>query len=161
MRITKDKPQRESLLERLRAMASLASPRREALQAAADAIRSAEGYRWVGLYDVLRETGLVTNLVYSGPGAPDYPTFPISKGLTGAAISSRQTVNVGDVHADSRYLSAFASTRSEIIVPLFSRDRDRVVGTLDIESEQPHAFDAATQAFLEQCAEAIRPLWST
>src|SRR5262249_15312412 len=107
MRITKDKPQRENLLERLRAIASSASPRLEALQAAADAIRSAGGYRWVGLYDVLRETGLVTNLVYSGPGAPDYPTFPISKGLTGAAISSRQTVNIGDVNADSRYLSAF------------------------------------------------------
>ena len=160
MRITKDQPDREKVLQEPRAIASSAKPRLDALQAGADAIRGAGGYRWLGLYDVLRETGLVTNLVYSGPGAPEYPTFPISKGLTGAAISSRQTVNVGDVTADSRYLTAFGSTRSEIIVPLFTRERDEVVGTLDIESEQPYAFDAATQAFLEECAEAIQPLWS-
>jgi putative methionine-R-sulfoxide reductase with GAF domain len=35
----------------------------------------------------------------------------------------------------------------------------RVAGTIDIESEKPDAFDADTQAMLEACAAAIRPLW--
>ena len=148
------------LLDELRGIASTHKPRLVALQEAADAIRKAGQYRWVGLYDVLPEVGLAANLVYSGPGAPEYPTFPISKGLTGAAISSKRTINVGDVAADSRYLTAFGSTRSEIIVPLLSAAGDQVVGTLDVESEQPHAFNVDTQALLESCAEAIRPLWS-
>ena len=148
------------LLDELRGIATTHKPRLVALQQAADAIRKAGEYRWVGLYEVLPEVGLAANLVYSGPGAPEYPTFPISKGLTGAAISSKRTINVGDVTADSRYLTAFGSTRSEIIVPLFNALGDQVVGTLDVESEQPHAFDVETQAFLESCAEAIRPLWS-
>jgi len=151
---------REKLLDELRAIASTHKPRLAALQEAADAIRKAGRYRWVGLYDVLPEIGLTANLVYSGPGTPEYPTFPISKGLTGAAISAKRTINVGDVTADSRYLTAFASTRSEIIVPLFNTVGSQVVGTLDVESEQPGAFDVETQAFLESCAEAIRPLWS-
>ena len=151
---------RAKLLDQLRGIASTHKPRLAALQEAADAIRKAGEYHWVGLYDVLPEVGLAANLVYSGPGAPEYPTFPISKGLTGAAISAKRTINVGDVTADSRYLTAFGSTRSEIIVPLFNAVGDQVVGTLDVESEQPRAFDVETQAFLESCAEAIRPLWS-
>lgn len=157
----KGKPDRAKLLAELRGIASAHKPRLAALQEVADAIRKAGEYRWVGLYDILPEVGLAANLVYSGPGAPAYPTFPISKGLTGAAISSKQTINVGDVTADSRYLTAFGNTRSEIIVPLLNTAGDQVVGTLDIESEQARAFDVETQTFLESCAEAIRPLWST
>ena len=153
-------PDRAKLLGELRDIASAHKPRLVALQEAADAIRKGGEYRWVGLYDVLPEVGLAANLVYSGPGAPEHPTFPISKGLTGAAISSKRTINVGDVSADSRYLTAFGSTRSEIIVPLLNAAGDQVVGTLDVESEQVRAFDPETQAFLESCAEAIRRLWS-
>jgi hypothetical protein len=32
----------------------------------------------------------VVNLVWDGPGAPEYPTFAIGKGLTGAAIRQRK-----------------------------------------------------------------------
>jgi len=117
------------------------------------------GYRWVGLYDVDRAAGTVTNVVWSGPGAPEYPTFSITKGLTGAAISARKTVNVGDVAADPRYLAAFGTTRSEIIVPVFDGAGENVVGTIDIESDEPNAFSEDVQALLEDCASVTRPLW--
>ncbi len=101
----------------------------------------------------------MTNIVWSGPGAPEYPTFPITKGLTGVAISARKTVNVGDVAADPRYLTAFGTTRSEIIVPVLDRAGENVVGTIDVESEKPNAFSEDVQALLEACANVIRPLW--
>ena len=47
---------------------------------------------------------------------------------------------VGDVHNDPRYLTALGTSRSEIIVPILS-DQGEVVGTVDVESEQPNAFD--------------------
>lgn len=106
-----------------------------------------------------RAAGTVTHIVWSGPGAPEYPTFPITKGLTGAAISSRKTVNVGDVLADPRYLTAFGTTRSEIIVPVFDSSRENIVGTIDVESNEPNAFSEDVQALLEDCAAVIRPLW--
>jgi len=146
-------PERERLLAELRAIFNAGGERSLALQAAADALRRTGGYRWVGLYDVDHEHEEVKNIVYSGPGAPEFLTFPISKGLTGSDIAGRKTVNVSDVAADSRYLTAFGSTRSEIIVPVLDHDRKQVVGTIDVESEIPNAFDVTTQRTLEACAE--------
>ena len=124
----------------------------------AEIIKNAGHYRWVGLYDVDIAAGTVTNIVWSGPNAPEYPTFPITKGLTSTAISKRQTVNVGNVADDKRYLTAFSTTRSEIIVPVFDPN-DNVVGTIDIESEKSNAFADEDQSLLETCADVIRPLW--
>jgi putative methionine-R-sulfoxide reductase with GAF domain len=125
----------------------------------ADAIRGFGSYRWVGIYDVDYAQGQVSNLAWSGSGPPAYPVFPLAKGLTGLAIAGRRTFNVGDVAQDPHYLTAFSSTRSEIIVPVFAEASGCVVGTIDVESENVNAFDPASQRFLEDCAEAIRSLW--
>ena len=131
-----------------------------ALQEIADLLRSSGNYRWVGLYDVNYVKKIVENIVFSGPGAPEYLTFPITKGLTARAISNRQTVNVVDVSADPSYLTAFGSTRSEIIVPVFDRLNQKVVGTIDVESEQPSAFNDEVQFTLENLAKEIRTFWN-
>ena len=133
--------------------------RQQALERIADVLRTSRNFRWVGLYDVDHAAQLVKNLVWSGPAPPEYPVFPLSKGLTGSAIAERRTINSGNVAQDPRYLTALSTTRSEIIVPIFDAARDHVIGTLDVESEQPNAFTPAEQAFLETCAAAIRPLW--
>jgi L-methionine (R)-S-oxide reductase len=150
---------RDKLLIELRKVVSTAKDRIAALQGIAELLRSSGNYRWVGLYDVDRAAGTVTNIVWSGPGAPEYPTFPITKGLTGAAISARKTVNVGDVAADPRYLTAFDTTRSEVIVPVYDGASENVVGTIDVESEMSNAFSEDVQVLLEGCASVIRPLW--
>ncbi|OLB19570.1 MAG: hypothetical protein AUH16_06930 [Acidobacteria bacterium 13_2_20CM_57_7] len=151
--------ERDKLMKDLHSLVSGASGRVAALQKVAELLRSAGSYRWVGLYDVDRAAGIVKNVVWSGPGAPEFPTFPISKGLTGAVISTRATVNVGNVAADSRYLTAFGTTRSEIIVPVLDRTSETVVGTIDVESEKPNAFSEEVQSYLEACSSVIRPLW--
>ena len=117
----------------------------------AEAIRRSGGYRWVGLYEVTEDE--IVNLAFSGPGAPMYPRFPITQGLSGAAVSSGETVVVRDVTEDPRYLTAFGNTRSEIIVPVV--DGGRVMGTIDVESEEEHAFSEVDRAALEQCADVI------
>jgi L-methionine (R)-S-oxide reductase len=141
----------DSLIADLRNVVSMDGDRAERLKLVADLLRERGGHRWVGPYDVDDPSGLVRNIVWSGPGAPEYPTFPVTSGLTGAAIAGRKTVNVGDVSADARYLTVFGSTRSEIIVPIFD-ERGSVAGTIDIESKKTNAFDAWTQALLEACA---------
>jgi len=148
-----------AFLFKLRAIATQPAERKEALQQIANLIRSNGDYRWVGLYDVHHDTHTVENIVYSGAGAPQYPTFPITKGLTGAAIRTLRTINVGDVSSDSRYLTAFGTTQSEIIVPIFDPTEKRVVGTIDIESEDRNAFDTQTERALEDCSKQISSLW--
>ena len=131
---------RDKLMMDLHSLVSTAKDRVATFQDIAELLRSSGSYRWVGLYDVDYTAGVVRNIVLSGPSASEYPTFPITKGLTGAAISSGRTVNVGDVAADSRYLTAFGTTRSEIVVPVFDGTSESVVGTIDVESEKPNAF---------------------
>jgi L-methionine (R)-S-oxide reductase len=101
----------------------------------------------------------IPNLVWDGTGVPEYPRFLIGKGLTGATSQQRRVINVGDVAADPRYLTAFDSTRSEIIVPILDGQREKVIGTIDVESERTNAFDEHAEQLLMSCAEVIAPLW--
>jgi putative methionine-R-sulfoxide reductase with GAF domain len=151
---------RDALLLSLEHIVTTAHHRRDALEQIAALLRSSANYRWVGLYHIDHAAGLVRNITWSGPGAPEHPTFPLTKGLTSAAVAQKQTINVGDVSADARYLTAFGTTRSEIIVPVFDAEGKNVVGTIDVESEGLDAFDRETQAFLEACAMLISPLWT-
>ena len=125
---------------------------------AAQAIRTAGGYRWVGIYDVADQ--LVANLAWSGPAPPAHPVFPVTQGLTSTAITTRASVLVGDVTADERYLEALGDTRSEIIVPVLEPGGRRVIGTLDVESQRRAAFGPADQRALERTAAALLPLWT-
>ena len=152
-------PDREDLLAELHHIVASSVDWRASMQALADLLRNRGNYRWVGLYEVDHLRATVNNIVWSGPGAPEFPTFPLSKGLTGSAIANQTTVNVGDVDSDPRYLTAFGSTRSEIIVLVFDEALESVVGTIDVESEEPHFFNQETQEILEACAVVARPLW--
>jgi putative methionine-R-sulfoxide reductase with GAF domain len=127
----------------------------------AEAIREAGAYRWVGIYDVNVRPGTVSNIAWSGPNAPAYPVFPITKGLTSRAITARKTVNVGDVASDSSYLTALDSTRAEIIVPILDDTGDHVIGTIDVESEHLNAFDSKAQALLEESANVLTKFWTS
>jgi L-methionine (R)-S-oxide reductase len=70
-------------------------------------------------------------------------------------VASGETVVVDDVREDPRYLTAFGSTRSEIIVPILDRTRQKVLGTIDVESERVGAFSEEDRAALERCAAAV------
>jgi len=132
--------------------------RAEKARQIAEVIRNLRGYRWVGIYDVGSE--VVSIIAYSGPGAPAYPLFAITEGLTGSAILEKSTVVVGDVRNDPRYLTAFGSTLSEIIIPMLDEKSGAVIGTIDVESERANAFSEEDQRILEECAKAAHPLWS-
>jgi putative methionine-R-sulfoxide reductase with GAF domain len=122
----------------------------------AERVQKLGGYRWVGVYDVGPET--VSIIAWSGPAAPEHPSFPVSQGLTGAAIEQKKTVMVGDVIGEPRYITALGNTLSEIIVPVLSPD-GRVIGTIDVESDRANAFSTRDQEMIEQCAEAALPIW--
>ncbi|MGA7918455.1 MAG: GAF domain-containing protein [Candidatus Acidiferrales bacterium] len=124
----------EETLNKLVFMAGGDGDRPARAQQIAHSIRALASYRWVGVYDV--GTELVSIIGWSGPGAPAYPTFPVTKGLTGSAIQQKATVIAADVRNDPRYLTAFGSTLSEIIIPILDPRDSRVVGTIDVESER-------------------------
>lgn len=124
---------------------------------AAKAIADAGAYRWVGIYDVGDEE--IELIGHTGIQTPTFVRFPVDRGLSGEAVRTRGTIVSNDVAKDPRYLEAFESTGSEIIVPIFGAETGIVIGTLDVESDKLDAFAADDQLFLETCAQALMPLF--
>ena len=87
------------------------------------------------------------------PEVVEHWRIPVGEGIIGAAASTGLAVRVGDVHADSRYLSAVEGVKSELAVPLIVRGR--VIGVLDIESSQPDYFTPDQQNILTLVASRI------
>ena len=110
-------------------------------------------YSWVGIYFV--EGGDLVLGPWRGREATEHVRIPIGSGICGAAAASGRTEIVDDVAADERYLACFASTRSEIVVPIAYDGK--VVAEIDIDSEEPAAFDEADRVFLERVALVISP----
>ena len=124
---------------------------------AAEIVRAARGYRWVGIYEV--DDDRIVLLGHTGPQAPLHVTFEATQGLSGAAVQTRATVVSNDVAHDPRYLTAFESTGSEMIVPILGAESGIVIGTLDVESERTGAFGDEDCAFVERCTTALMPLF--
>jgi putative methionine-R-sulfoxide reductase with GAF domain len=123
---------------------------------AAETIRRAGVYRWVGLYEVTASD--IGALAWTGTEAPAFPRFPREKGLNGAAVARQAPVIVQDVSKDPRYLTAFATTGSEAIFPVVSA-AGVIIGTIDVESDKRNAFSETDERFLRACAAALAPLW--
>src|SRR5258708_1754955 len=85
-----------------------------------------------------------------GDSIPSRVRVPLPQGLTGAAASARRSVRVSDTLADPRFLACEVDTgvavRSELVVPLLMQDR--LIGVLDLESAETHAFTAEHERML-------------
>ena len=111
-------------------------------------------YDWVGIYWVDGDELVLGPWV--GPQATEHTRIPIGTGICGSAAASGTTEIVPDVHADPRYLACFASTQSEIVVPIF--DGGEVVGEIDVDGSDLDAFDQTDARFLEEIAALLAPL---
>jgi L-methionine (R)-S-oxide reductase len=110
-------------------------------------------YSWVGIY--LVEGDELVLGPWQGPEATEHVRIPVGQGICGSAAATGRTEVVDDVNADPRYLACFPSTRSEIVVPIAYQGR--VVGEIDIDSDEPAAFTERDRTFLERVALLISP----
>jgi GAF domain-containing protein len=125
---------------------------RKRMKQVVEMIRAARDYRWVAVYKIVKDEFVI--LAGTGNEPPAYPRFPITQGLCGAALESGKPIIVGDVHKDLRYLPAFHTTRSEIIVPMRNEHR-HILGMLDADSEKLNAFGDEDREFLERAGGLI------
>ena len=125
---------------------------KKTIKQVAEMIRAARDYRFIAIYKIVNNEFVI--LAGTGQEPPTYPRFPITQGLCGAALESGKSIVVGDVHKDKRYLPAFHSTQSEIIVPM-KDEHKHIVGMLDAESDKLNAFSNEDKQFLERAAGLI------
>ena len=90
---------------------------------------------WAGFY-LMRGGELVL-----GPfqGKPACVRIPVGRGVCGAAVAERRSINVPDVHAFPGHIACDSASRAELVVPLV-RD-GAILGVLDLDSPRPNRFD--------------------
>ncbi len=108
-------------------------------------------YNWVGLY-LVRGADLKLDS-WSGPAPTTHTSIPLGKGICGFAGKSGRTEIVSDVSRDPRYLQCFASTRSEIVVPVVLAGK--VVAEIDIDADTVNAHSSVDREVLEALASKI------
>ena len=110
-------------------------------------------YNWVGFYlvDPADDRVLLVG-AFAGSFTPN-ARIPLNTGLCGAAARSGQAVVVDDVAKDPRYLAGSPLVKSEIVVPIFVRNK--LAAELDVESYFTKAFVPAEQEFVEACANVV------
>lgn len=77
----------------------------------------------------------------------------VGQGIVGRAAETRRAVRIDDVREDTGYIDANPEVRSEMAIPLISKNR--VIGVIDLESEQIAAFTSDQQKLLELVASRV------
>ncbi len=77
----------------------------------------------------------------------------VGKGVVGRAAEHRESVLLQDVSQDDNYISANPDVRSELAVPLIVKNR--VIGVIDLQSEQLGYFQPEHRRLLELTASRV------
>ncbi|QDG50354.1 GAF domain-containing protein [Persicimonas caeni] len=106
-------------------------------------------YHWTGFY---RRTGPQMLTVGPYQGGHGCLHIDFARGVCGAAARTQQTQLVDDVHQFPGHIACSSTTQSEIVVPVLTPDGD-VLAVLDVDSDDPAAFDEVDREHLESlCA---------
>jgi sigma-B regulation protein RsbU (phosphoserine phosphatase) len=112
----------------------------ELLHRVADVVKRVIDYEMFGILlldEERRELVLRKSVSYGS--IQEKTRIKLGEGLTGIAAETKQPILVSDVRQDPRYLELIPETRSELVVPLVTKDR--VVGVFDLESSQLDRFN--------------------
>ena len=72
----------------------------------------------------------------------------IGQGIVGTAIAEQRPILLNDVDRDPRYLAVVPGAKSQLAVPL--RNKGKVIGALNLLSDQPGAFTERDEWILRQ-----------
>lgn len=115
-----------------------------------EVLKSISHYTWVGIYLVEGEYLVLKHYI----GRPtEHTKIRIGQGICGAAIVDKHTIIVPNVSSDARYIVCSEETKSEIVVPIWSKDR--IIGEIDIDSDILDAFHEDDRVMLEKIADIL------
>jgi GAF domain-containing protein len=80
-------------------------------------------------------------------------TIPLGKGVCGEAALNKQTLVIKDVHSHENHITCDANSRSEVVVPIFIKNR--LYGVLDIDAPIVDRFDDELVDFFEHFVELL------
>jgi phosphoserine phosphatase RsbU/P len=117
------------------------------------------GFHPVSIFGINSETGDVIMLASSLENfEPGQAHLPPGLGLIGTAVATRQTIVSNYTLDDERYVKGMeggppTTTRAEIVIPLIVDKR--LLGVLDVQSEEAGVFHEGEQTVLEALAAQV------
>lgn len=106
------------------------------------------GFWWTGFYRVCGEELVLGP--FQGPLACSRIRF--GRGVCGTAWKSAETVIVPDVDEFPGHIACSSASKSEIVVPVFSKATGTVAAVIDIDSKDKDTFDSTDKEWLEKIA---------
>lgn len=99
---------------------------------------------WTGFYRVVAPELLKIGPYQGGHGCL---VIPFARGVCGACARTGEIQNVPDVDAFPDHIACASSTRSELVLPVWS-GQGKLLGVLDLDSDTPAAFTKADEDWL-------------
>lgn len=113
------------------------------------ALKSAFNFWWVGFYIVQNDELILGP--FQGPVA--CTRIAMGKGVCGTSWKLAETVIVPNVEEFPGHIACSASSKSEIVIPLFKDGK--VWAVLDVDSEFLNHFDDVDKKYLETMLESL------
>ena len=115
----------------------------------AAALKEQFNWLWVGFY-LVKGDELVLG-PFQGPVA--CTRIKKGRGVCGASWAEAKILIVPDVEKFSGHIACSSLSKSEIVVPLIRKEK--VLGVLDVDSDQLNEFDELDEFYLEQIVKLI------
>lgn len=141
------------LLEQVQALTAGETDQVAVMSNVAAAIHETMGFFWTGFYRVVGKELLLGP--FQGPVACMH--IPYGRGVCGTAWKQRETIIVPDVEQFPGHIACSSLSRSEIVVPVCSKEGE-VFAVLDIDSKELSTFDDTDRQYLEQIIQTVSQL---
>lgn len=80
-------------------------------------------------------------------------SYPITKGVTGRAVTSGRTMRIGNITEEPEYIKVMDGIKSELCVPFWVNNH--IIGVFDVESKKQNAFDEKDERLLNTIAAGL------
>ncbi len=146
------------VVERLEEARESGTSRDELLRAAVREIEEGEDhFDWVGIYLLEDGDELVLHNYIGRP--TDHDRIPVGEGVCGEAVAEGRDINVPDVRDRENYLACSTETRSELVVLIRDGDDGEIHGQVDLDSDEPDAFDERDERAIRVIADWLADLF--
>lgn len=113
-------------------------------------LKEAFGFFWVGFYMADDDDTLVLG-PFQGPLA--CTRIKKGRGVCGTVYKDGESLVVPDVDEFPGHIACSSLSKSEIVIPLLSAGK--VIGVLDVDSDELNSFDETDRLYLEQICEIV------
>ena len=128
--------------------------RQAMLKLAAERMRAA-GKPYTSVYMYMLDGDELVLEAYDGRET-GHTRIAIGQGVCGPAVATGEDQNVPDVRAIDNYIACNTWTRSELVVLI--RRGAKVLGQIDVDSDEPDPFTPAEEAEVRKVADALAVL---